>query len=390
MALVEPTDDDAEIPPTFVLHRGDPRAHGPLVEPRPIGVALANMPADAFRHRDTEDVSGRRKALADWLRRDDNPLTARVIVNRLWQHHYGRGIVATPSDFGVRGEIPSHPDLLDWLALELIRNDWRLKPLHRLMMTSSTYRQAGGLRSSEVDDPARRAAAQARFEQQLNDDPDNLLVSRIGHRRLEAESLRDALLAVTSELNPEMGGPGVRTPIPPEVEALIFTEAEVVDLWPEDPDPNQHHRRSIYLFRKRNVRDPIFDAFDSPDTQTPCAVRDQSTHALQSLILLNSAFAIDRAKALAGRLFQEEPRDPDARVRRAYRIVLARSPRPEEVDRALDFLEAQGALLAERTADDPPLAAPEPSPDGLEPARGAAWVDFALALLNSNEFLYVP
>ena len=393
MALIEPTDDDDGIPPTYVLHRGDPGSHGPLVEPRPIGVALANMPADAFESEDITDnqgVSGRRRSLAEWLRRDDNPLTARVIVNRLWQHHYGRGIVATPSDFGVRGEIPSHPDLLDWLARELIRNDWRLKPLHRLMMTSATYRQAGGLDASAIDDPARRAAMQARSEQQRSDDPDNLLVSWVEHRRLEAESLRDALLAVTGELNSEMDGPGVRTPIPEEVEALIFTEAEVVDLWPEDPDPDQHHRRSLYLFRKRNVRDPIFDAFDSPDTQTPCAVRDQSTHALQSLILLNSAFAIDRAKALAGRVFREAPNDPDARVRLAYRLVLARSPRPEEVERALGFLEGQGALLDDRTGDDPPLAAPDPAPEGLGPAQGAAWVDFALALLNCNEFLYVP
>ena len=393
MALVEPDDDEDPIPPSFVLRRGDPYARGPRVEPRPIGVALANMPADSF-DLDAEDVpdgtSGRRTALADWLRREDNPLTARVIVNRLWQHHFGRGIVATPSDFGIRGDIPSHPDLLDWLASELIRNDWRLKPLHRLMVTSSAYRQAGDPRRSAIDDPGELAALRETLDRQLEDDPDNILASRIGHRRLEAESLRDALLAVTGELNAQMGGPGVRTPIPDEVEALIFTEAEVVDLWPEHPDPIQHLRRSIYLHRKRNVRDPIFDAFDSPDTQTPCAVRDRSTHALQSLILLNGAFAIDRAKALAGRVFLEEPRDPSARVDRTYRLVLGRRPTPDESARVLAFLDEQGSLLADRAEGDPPLAAPDPTPEGLGPAVGAAWVDFALAILNSNEFLYVP
>ena len=178
-----------------------------------------------------------------------------MIVNRLWQHHFGRGIVATPSDFGVRGEAPSHPELLDWLAAELVSQGWRLKAIHRLMVTSAAYRQA----STHAADAAQAA-----------DDPENTLFWKMNRRRLEAESLRDAMLTVSGDLNAKMGGPGVLVPIEKEVEDLIFTEAEVVDLWPETPDPAEHLRRSLYLFRKRNVRYPMFDAFDAPDTQTAC------------------------------------------------------------------------------------------------------------------------
>ena len=237
-----------------------------------------------------------------------NPLTARVIVNRLWQHHFGRGIVATPSDFGVRGEQPSHPELLDWLASELVANGWRLKPIHRLMVTSSTYRQSS--RSN------RELTAQ---------DPDNTLLGRMNRRRLDAEGVRDAMLVVSGELNPKAGGPGILAPLEKEVKDLIFTEAEVVDLWPEDRNPAEHLRRSLYLFRKRNVRYPLFDAFDAPDTQNACPRRETSTHALQALTLLNSDFATARARALALRVLAGGGDDAD-RIRRIYRIVLAREP----------------------------------------------------------------
>lgn len=393
MALAEPEGGEPEAPETFVYRRGDPYNLGPEVGPRPLGVVLANMGGQGFGPGTINRMggrTGRRAALARWLTREDNPLTARVIVNRLWQHHLGRGIVASPSDFGVRGAPPSHPGLLDWLASELIAGGWRLKPIHRLIVTSSTYRQASSPRRSVVGDPGEVARLAEGARRQAGDDPDNMLFSRVDRRRLEAESLRDALLAVTGELNPEMGGPGVRAPIPPEVEELIFTEAEEVDLWPEDQDPSQHLRRSLYLFRKRNVRVPMFDAFDAPDTQTSCAVRDVSTHPLQSLILLNSRFSIDRAKALAGRLFEEEPEDEAGRIDRAYRLVLARGPSEEERTQATAFLEGQEELLRRRGSGDPPLARPVPEPEGIDPAHEAAWVDFALAMLNRNEFVYIP
>ena len=285
MALV---DQKPQAPDTFVLRRGDYRNKGPKVAPRPPGVILASQRSPAFAPSwvvPKADKTGRRAALARWLTGADNPLAARVIVNRLWQYHFGRGIVATPSDFGVRGEPPSHPELLDWLASELISGGWRLKPIHRLMVTSATYRQ------SSKPNP-----------KQAEQDPDNTLLGRMNRRRLDAEGIRDAMLAVSGELNPKMGGPGVLAPLEKEVKDLIFTEAEVVDLWPEDRDPSEHLRRSLYLFRKRNVRYPLLESFDSPDAQFPCPRRETSTHALQALNLLNSDFTAGRARALAGRV----------------------------------------------------------------------------------------
>ena len=367
-------DKKTEAPETFVLRRGDPKNPGPRVEPRPPGVLGSGQP-EAIKP--TASTTGRRLALARWLTRPDNPLTARVIVNRLWQHHFGRGIVATPSDFGVRGEAPSHPELLDWLATELVAGGWTLKPLHRLMVTSAAYRQA----SSPPPDLARKQSA---------DDPENAFLWRMNRRRVEAESLRDAMLAASGELNPKAGGPGVLVPIEKEVEDLIFTEAEVVDLWPETTDPIEHNRRSLYLFKKRNVRYPMFDAFDAPDTQSACPRRTVSTHALQALVLLNGAFAADRAKALAGRVFLEANGGDVARVTLAYKLVLGRDPRPNEVDQARAFLASGAERLRGRIVQGPPLARPTFVPEGLGPAEAAAWVDFALAMLNRNEFLYVP
>ena len=202
-----------------------------------------------------------------------------MIVNRLWQHHFTRGIVATPSDFGVRGEYPSHPELLDWLADQLIKEGWRLKPIHRLMVTSAVYRQSSKplAKLTELDE-------------------ENALLGRMNRRRLDAEGVRDAMLAVSGELNLKMGGRGVLAPLEKEVKDLIFTEAEVVDLWPVDPDPHEHHRRALYLFKKRNVRYPLLESFDAPDNQTACPRRETSTHALQALNLLNSETAIGRAR----------------------------------------------------------------------------------------------
>jgi hypothetical protein len=369
-------DQKRDAPTTRVLRRGDPKSPGPLVAPRPPGILMVSQPSNAFPHplAPRDSTTGRRIALAHWLTRPDNPLTSRVIVNRLWQHHFGRGIVATPSDFGVRGEAPSHPELLDWLAAELVAQGWRLKPIHRQIVTSSTYRQSSRYVNAT----------------QMTDDPDNTLLWRMNRRRLEAESLRDAMLTVSGEINPKAGGPGVLAPIEKEVEDLIFTEAEVVDLWPETPDPLEHTRRSLYLFRKRNVRYPMFEAFDAPDTQTACPQRSASTHALQSLVLINSDFATGRAKALAGRVFREAGEGVDSQLTRAYEIVLARAPRPAELAQGRAFLESQAGLLRERIQQGKPVAQPMFVPSATEPAVAAAWVDFTLAMMNRNEFLYVP
>lgn len=374
MALI---DEKPAAPDTFVLKRGEYRNKGPKVSPRPPGIILTSQSKGAFSAseiRPGKTTTGRRAALARWLGRSDNPLVARVMVNRLWQAHFGRGIVATPSDFGVRGEPPSHPDLLDWLASELIAGGWRLKPIHRLMVTSATYR-----RSSKSGDHLHR------------EDADNTLLGRMNRRRMDAEGIRDAMLTASGELNPRMGGPGVLVPLEKEVKDLIFTEAEVVDLWPVDPDASEHLRRSLYLFRKRNVRYPLLESFDSPDAQFPCPRRETSTHALQALNLLNSDFAYGRARALAGRILRESSPSTEGRLRWAYQIVLCREPSDAELDRARNFLSTQAELLKAEQGAGRPLSEPigvGPSP--LPPTEAAAWVDLALAMLNSNEFLYVP
>ena len=235
------------------------------------------------------------------------------------------------------------------------------------MVTSAAYRQ------SSKPDPKLAA-----------DDPENSLFGRMTRRRLDAEGIRDAMLAVSGELNPKMGGPGVLAPLEKEIKDLIFTEAEVVELWPVDRDPAEHLRRSLYLFRKRNVRYPLFDAFDAPDTQSACPRRATSTHALQALTLLNSEFATGRARSLSARVRREGGGNLNDQIKQAYQLALGREPRANEVERARVFLAAQAKLIRHErpvgghVGEQPPVA------------DDAAWADLALALLNSNEFLYVP
>ncbi|MGL4551387.1 MAG: DUF1553 domain-containing protein, partial [Gemmataceae bacterium] len=223
-----------------VLKRGNIHRPGAEVTPGFPGF----LPGAAETPKDRAD-------LAKWLTRRDHPLTARVIVNRLWQHHFGKGIVATPNDFGTKGDRPSHPELLDWLAVELIESGWSLKHVHRLIVTSDAYRQG--------------SAGAAKTQ-----DPDNRLLSRMNRRRLEGEALRDAVLSASGQLAAWVGGPMVRTPLEPEVYELIFTEGEPDGLWNVTPDRREHGRRSLYLFNKRNVRQPLFEAFDQPDTLSSC------------------------------------------------------------------------------------------------------------------------
>lgn len=342
------------IPDTWVLGRGVVKNRRQRVDPGPPELLLASMqragsPSTGTPERLDDQRSGRRLALAQWLFDPRHPLTARVMANRLWQHHFGRGLVATPSDFGTRGERPSHPELLDWLAQELVRQGWHLKPMHRLLVLSEVYARS----SDPGESPSRQL------------DPENRAWWRMNRRRMEAEGLRDSVLAVTGRLNLQSGGPGVRAPLEPEVQELIFTEAEVVDLWPEDPDEDAHHRRSLYLHRKRNVPYPLLNAFDAPDAQSPCPERNVSTHAPQALVMLNSRFAQGAAQEFAESLMTTAP-DAEARIREAYLRCYSRLPSAAELAAAGRFVRASTG--SERDA----------------------WTDFALALLNSNEFLHVP
>ncbi len=353
-----------------VLKRGSLSQKGARVEPG-FPSALTNPGADA---PGSPGATLSRLDLAKWLTRPDQPLTARVIVNRLWEHHFGRGIVATPDDFGAHGEPPTHPELLDWLAVELVENGWSLKHVHRLMVLSNTYRQD----SRPADADGKRI------------DPENHLLWRMNRRRLDAETLRDGVLATAGTLNPAVGGPMVKTPLEPEVYDRLFSEGEPDGLWLVTPDPRQHTRRSLYLFSKRNLHLPLLEVFDQPDTLSPCPVRAVSTFAPQALVLLNGPFLHEQSKAFASRLLREAGPDDAARVDRAYRLALGRPPCAGERRTALDFLAAQTELLRARLRDRLPVGVPPDTPVGVDPAAAAALADFCLAMLNRNEFLYVP
>ena len=376
--------DTGELPPpTYILVRGETSRHGAVVEPRFPSAAASDtalgVPADggAAAARPAGNAStGRRAALARWLGSQENPLAARVMVNRLWQHHFGRGLVTTPNDFGLMGDPPTHPELLDWLASELMARGWSLKAMHRLMVSSAVYRQAS------------RAGGAG-----LKVDPDNKLLWHMRRGRLDAEAARDSILAVTGSLNPKAGGPGVYLPLSEEVAGLVYKGS-----WTPTPDSAEHARRSIYLFVKRNLPDPFLEAFDAPGTMVSCAVRPVSTHAGQALALLNSPFLDEQSRVFARRLLLEvrsshpEPNSPDAvawMVERAYRLALARRPKAEEARLAKQFLEAQTQYLKEQATEHDAVSAGSNPPEGADPYFAAALTDYSLVVLNLDEFLFV-
>jgi hypothetical protein len=327
-----------EAEPSFVLRMGDPHNRLDPVEP---GIPRV-MRAD---YEIPSTATGRRTALANWLASPDNPLPARVMVNRIWQFRMGQGIVRTPNDFGVMGDRPSNKALLDWLATEFVNGGWSVKKIDRMILLSSAYRQ-----TSEPNEAGVAA------------DPDNRLLWRMNRKRMEGEMIRDATLAVTGSLNPKLGGRPVRIPIEPEVYDLIFTEHERDGLWPVNPDKSVQDRRSIYLCNKRSVRLPLLSSFDQPDAITSCPVRPVSTHALQALTLFNSDFMHEQSETFAARLQREcKGSHASCEIRTAWQLALSRSPKPAEDRLARNFLSKGGSLP-----------------------------DMCLALLNRNEFVYVP
>jgi hypothetical protein len=327
-------DVEAERTPVFVLKRGDPDRKGNQVGPRAPGALLPEGAPEL-----PPDARGPRTLLARWITDPANPLAARVLVNRVWLYHFGRGLVETANDFGANGSPPSHPELLDYLANEFVANGWRLKPLHRMILLSSTYRQA-----SRLPDPA---AART--------DPDGRLLSHFPRRRLEAEEVRDAMLAASGELNPKAGGPSVMVPVERDLVSLLYDPGQ----WAVTADEAEHRRRSVYLIAKRNLRLPFAEVFDQPDRLTSCPRREASTHALQALELLNGPTSNRLAEAFARRLEREAGPDRGAQVELAYRLAAGRPPTAKENELALRFLARQ-------------------------PLR-----EFALAVFNLNAFLYV-
>jgi hypothetical protein len=326
---------------------------------KPKGIVQPHFPA--FLGQVTPDLkspkgtrsTGRRAALARWLTRPDHPLTARVIVNRLWQHHFGVGLVATPSDFGVQGATPSHPELLDWLAVELIESAWNLKHLHRLMVTSEAYCQ------DSVERPGNRDSARAV-------DPENRLLWQARRRRLDGEALRDALLTAAGDLNRRMGGASARPILPAD-----FTRYS----WKPDPQPEDRNRRSVYVVARRNVREPLIDVFDLPDRFNSCACRPATTTAPQALALLNGSLTTVQAERWAADL-QRRLTDDRTRLADAYRTAWGRPATSAELLLGERFLKAQAVRHGARGK-------------GSGPARAAALADFCHTLFNTNEFLYI-
>ncbi len=353
-------DVSAQAPKTFVLAGGVYDAPKQEVEPG-FPAILDPNPAKITPPQGL-DSTGRRTALANWLSSPENPLTARVVVNRVWHYHFGRGIVRTPSDFGMVGEEPTHPKLLDWLASEFIRQGWSLKSLHRLIMLSSTYQQSSA---------HRRRAFLA--------DPQNRLFWHFPRQRLEAEVIRDSCLAVAGLLNPKLGGPSVF----PELPAGMSRGN-----WKVTQDPAERNRRSIYIFVRRNTRYPLLEVFDLPDTHESCARRNVTTIAPQALTLLNGKLTLEWAEAFAGRVLKSAGSGLKAQIETAYRLAYSRRPEASELETALGFFERQRALIAERASTGGKLALPPLLPEHADRVEAAALVDFCHMLMNSNEFVY--
>jgi hypothetical protein len=321
-----------------VLARGDFRQPGEAVAPR--GIAAVAGVSPAWKLRENAPEAERRKALAEWIAHADNPLTPRVIVNRLWGYHFGEGLVRTPSDLGFQGGMPSHPDLLDWLARELVHPDdgsapWRLKRIQRLIVTSAAYRQGSRMRPD--------AAAV---------DADNRLVWRKTPQRLEAEAFRDAVLAVSGQLDRTIGGPGYR-------DFTISSAGNNETYTVFDAVGAEFNRRSLYRTCVRSGSSPLLDTLDCPDPSVPTPRRSVTSTPLQALTLLNNVFSEHYAARLAERLRSETPGGAAAQIRRAYALAFARQPDDEEFAFAEKFVAQHG----------------------LE--------QFCVVLLNTNEFLYI-
>ncbi len=347
------------IRPVHRLERGE--LHKPLERMHPaLPVALAEItgtPAELPR------PFGGRKAFALWLTQPDHPLTARVIVNRIWQWHFGRGIVDTANDFGNMGQPPSHPELLDWLATGFVAGGWKIKDLHRLIMNSATYRQSSQFGGAS----------------QLTTDPDNRLLWRMNRRRLEAEALWDAVHVSSGTLNLDRGGPPVIPPLANDELASLREKWH----WVVSADPAQHTRRGLYILVRRNFKFPMFEVFDTPVTSVSCPIRDVTTVAPQALWGLNNESVFRQAIHFAGRVVAEAGEDQVAEVDRAWRIALGRPPTSEE---------SASALMLLRELERQPTAPLEDPPEPLRSipaARRHALSKLCLALFNVSEFAFI-
>jgi hypothetical protein len=366
------------VPPVHLLQRGDVRRPketvGPEI-PAALAVATATLPA-------LEGPFGSRKHLALWLTKPDHPLTARVLVNRLWQWHFGQGLVSTPNDFGNMGQAPTHPELLDWLACEFVSPElsihsvptmqdsglksqaWSIKRMHRLIMLSEAYRRDSRFASAE----------------NLRADPENRLLWRMNRRRLEAESLWDAIHSAAGTLNLKLGGRPVVPPVADDEIAALRDRWH----WPVSADPADHNRRGMYILVRRNFRFPMFEVFDAPVNSVSCPARDVTTVAPQALWFMNNATMFRQAQELAARLVRESGNDSQTWIERAWAITLSRPPTAAEQQEAVRLIESLSTAAPAAGLESPPAALAK-----LPPQWGAALAKFCLALFNLNEFVFI-
>ncbi len=333
------TDDLKETSPVEVLFHGDYLQPTAKVGARPLGILLPEgVPEEPVT------ISSPRLKLANWIVDDANPLTARVMANRIWQYHFGRGIVSTPNDFGRMGSRPSNPDLLDYLAGQYVANGWHMKPLHRMILLSSAYQQSS-------DSPIEKIA--------MDKDSENALLWKFSRRRLEAEEIRDSMLAIAGRLNLKEGGPSVLVPIDPDLVKMLKRP----QYWVATRDKTEYDRRTIYMIYKRNLQLPFMGVFDAPDALLSCPRREQSTHAPQALEMLNGALSNQMADDFADRLRKEASTNA-ARIDRAWRLAVGRLPTPKEKALALQYLSTN-------------------------PDERVTLKELALDVFNLNAFMYV-
>jgi hypothetical protein len=345
--------EDTAAPKTYIATGGDYRVKGPEVD-RGVPSVLSNgKPAPATR-----------LDFAKWLVSADNPLTARVVVNRIWNEFFGRGLVRTTEDFGTQGERPANPELLDWLAAEFRDDGWSLKALQKQIVMSATYRQSSAAR-----------------KELLSKDPENTLLARQSRLRLPAEAVRDSALAASGLLNTAIGGKSVRPPLPPGIAELGYGNSVK---WPEDKGP-ERYRRGLYVHFQRTTPYPMLTNFDAPDSNVSCTRRSRSNTPLQALNLLNDPVFFEAAQALAHRVLTEKSASTAERLEYAFRLSLGRGPSERERQRLSSYFDQQIGIL--RLDPESATALFPLTPDGVDPIEAAALVGVSRVLLNVDEFI---
>lgn len=360
------TEVKGQVPVTKLFNRGDHDQPKQVITPGELSI-IANPEIEPFAPAPLSTGStGRRLAYAQWLTSGRHPLVARVLVNRFWLHHMGRGIVNTPGDFGRQGERPTHPELLDWLADEFVRGGWKLKPLHRLILLSSAYRQ------SSINDGS------------LSIDPENKLYARFKMRRLDAETLRDSVLAVTGSLIQTSYGPPSGIARDPSGRVVVGIDKGTINAAKVESGGQDDFRRSIYVQVRRTRPVTVLDTFDAPTMVPNCEMRSQTTVAPQSLLLMNDTFILENARRLADRLQEEAPDDRRAQLQRAWPLLFGKPATEADITRSLSYLEEQTKALTQyhhgiQHAKD----APKPNPSQ------EAMASLCQVLCSSNRFLYI-